>query len=104
MGETVAPEVFRVKLFFRESRKGGQYMANEKFCTCGSVADWAEVGSTWICVACRGKEVNQNIDELKEALGRLERAEKALRSLKVDTASIAELLGKLQAQINNIIV
>jgi hypothetical protein len=78
-------------------------MENEKLCTCGSVADWAEIGSTWMCVACRGKEVNQNIDELKEALGKLERAEKALRALKVDTASIAQLLARLETQINAII-
>jgi hypothetical protein len=79
-------------------------MGNEKLCTCGSVADWAEVGSTWMCVACRGKEVNQNIDELKEALGRMERAERALRALKVDTVSIAELLVKLEAEINDIVI
>jgi hypothetical protein len=47
--------------------------------------------------------VNQNIDELKEALGKLERAEKALRALKVDTASIAQLLARLETQINAII-
>jgi uncharacterized lipoprotein YmbA len=79
-------------------------MGNEKLCTCGSVADWAEIGSTWMCVACRGKEVNKNIDELREALEKLERAEKALRALKVDTVSIAELLVKLEAEINTIIV
>jgi F0F1-type ATP synthase epsilon subunit len=79
-------------------------MGNEKLCSCGSAADWAEVGSTWICVACRGREVNKNVDELKEALERLERAEKALRTLKVDTASIAELLGKLEAAIHGIVV
>jgi hypothetical protein len=79
-------------------------MGNEKLCSCGSAADWAEVGSTWMCVACRGKEVNKNIDELKEALERLERTEKALRTLQVDTASIAGLLGKLETEINNIVV
>jgi hypothetical protein len=79
-------------------------MGNEKLCTCGSVADWAEVGSTWMCVACRGEEENKNIDELKEALGRLVQAEKALRALKVDTGSLAVLLGKLEAEMNAIIV
>jgi uncharacterized lipoprotein YmbA len=79
-------------------------MENEKLCTCGSVGDWAEIGSTWMCVACRGKEVNKNIDELREALEKLERSERALRALKVDTVSIAELLVKLEAEINTIIV
>jgi hypothetical protein len=79
-------------------------MEKEKLCDCGSVADWAEVGSTWMCVACRGKEVNENIGKLKDALARLERAEKALRTLKVDTAPIAGLLGRLEAEINNITV
>jgi hypothetical protein len=78
-------------------------MGNEKLCDCGSVADWAEVGSTWMCVTCRGREVNKNIDELKEALAGLQRAEKSLRTLQVNTGSIAELLGKLEAEINNII-
>ncbi len=79
-------------------------MENERMCDCGSAADWTEIGSTWICVSCRGKEVNRNIDELKEALEKLERAEKALRTLKVDTDSIAGLLVKLEAEINNIVV
>jgi hypothetical protein len=79
-------------------------MGSERLCDCGSAADWAEVGSTWMCVACRGREVNENLDELKEALTKLERAEKALRTLKVDTGSIAELLGKLDAEINSIVV
>jgi hypothetical protein len=99
----VAAGLLHAKLFLTH-QKGGRYMGNEKLCTCGSVADWVEIGSTWMCVACRGKEVNKNIDELREALGRLERAEKALRALKVDTISIAELLGKLEADINAIIV
>jgi uncharacterized lipoprotein YmbA len=79
-------------------------MGNEKLCTCGSVADWAEIGSTWMCVACRGKEVNKNIDELTEALEKLERAERALRALKVNTVSIAELLVKLEADIKAIVL
>ena len=77
-------------------------MENERLCDCGSVADWAEMGSTWICVACRDKDVRKNMDEFKEALGELERAEKALRMLKVDTFSITELLGKLKVEINRI--
>ncbi len=79
-------------------------MEKERLCDCGSAADWAEIGSTWMCVACRGKEVNKNITELKEALERLQRAEKALRTLKVDTGSIIGLLGKLDAEINKLVV
>jgi len=77
-------------------------MENERLCDCGSVADWAEIGSTWICVACRDKDVRKNIYEFNEALGTLERVERALRMLKVDTISITELLSKLQMEINNI--
>jgi hypothetical protein len=79
-------------------------MGNERLCDCGSVADWAEIGSTWICVACRDKDVKKNIGEFKEALEQLERAAIALRMLKVDTISITESLSKLKAEINNIVV
>lgn len=79
-------------------------MENERLCDCGSVADWAEIGSTWICVACRDKDVKKNIGEFKEALEQLERTAIALRMLKVDTTSITELLIKLKAEINNIVV
>jgi len=77
-------------------------MENERLCDCGSVADWAEIGSTWICVACRDKDVKKNIDEFREALGKLEQAERALHMLKVDTISITELLSKLKVEINDI--
>ena len=77
-------------------------MGKERLCDCGSVADWAEIGSTWICVACRDKDVQKNIDEFKWALGKLEQAERALRVLKVNTISITELLSKLKVEINNI--
>ncbi len=77
-------------------------MDNERLCDCGSAADWAEIGSTWICLACRDKDVKKNIDEFKEALGKLERAERALSMLKVDTFSITELLSKLKVEINKI--
>jgi hypothetical protein len=79
-------------------------MGKERLCDCGSVADWAEIGSTWICVACRDKDVKKNIGEFKEALEQLERAAIALRMLKVDTISITESLSKLKAEINNIVV
>ncbi|HET6513824.1 MAG TPA: hypothetical protein VFG09_01575 [Thermodesulfovibrionales bacterium] len=77
-------------------------MGNERLCDCGSPADWAEIGSTWICVACRDKDVRKNIDEFKEALGKLERIERDLRMLKVDTVSITGLLSKLKNEINKI--
>lgn len=79
-------------------------MENERLCDCGSVADWAEIGSTWICVACRDRDVKKNLGEFKEALEQLERAAIALRMLKVDTISITESLSKLKAEINNIVV
>jgi hypothetical protein len=82
-------------------RAGGS-MENEKLCNCGSVADWAEIGSTWICTACKDKDVKKNIDEFKEALEEMEEAERALNVLKVDTISIAELLSKLKAEINKL--
>jgi hypothetical protein len=77
-------------------------MENERVCDCGSAADWAEIGSTWICMACRDKDVKKNIDEFKETLRNLERAEDALRMLKVDTLSISELLSRLKAEINKL--
>jgi hypothetical protein len=77
-------------------------MENERLCDCGSAADWAEIGSTWICMACRDRDVRKNIAEFKEALGKLERVEGVLHMLKVDTISINELLSKLRSEINNI--
>jgi hypothetical protein len=77
-------------------------MENERLCDCGSAADWAEIGSTWICMACRDRDVRKNIAEFKEALGKLERVERVLHMLKVDTISINELLSKLRSEINNI--
>jgi hypothetical protein len=77
-------------------------MKKERVCECGKAADWTEIGSTWICIACRDREVKKNMDELKEALGRLERAEGALRLLKIDTGSITGLLSTLKAEIHKI--
>jgi hypothetical protein len=79
-------------------------MENERLCDCGSAADWAEIGSTWMCVACRDKDVKKNVGECKEALEKLERSAMALRMLKVDTTSITELLIKLKAEINTLVV
>jgi len=77
-------------------------MGKKRLCDCGSVADWAEIGSTWLCVACRDKDVKKNINEFKEALGELERTERALYVLKVDTLEIGNLLSRLKAEINRI--
>lgn len=77
-------------------------MGKKRLCDCGSVADWAEIGSTWICVACRDKDVKKNIGEFKKALGKLERAERSLYMLKVDTLAITKLLSKLKVEINKI--
>ena len=77
-------------------------MEKERVCDCGSAADWAEIGSTWMCVTCRDKDVKKNVDECKKALEELERLERALHTLKVDTTSITELLSKLNVEINKI--
>ena len=82
--------------------KAGIYMENERFCDCGSVADWEEIGSTWICMACRNKDVKKKADEFKEVLEKLELVEGALQILKIDTTSIKKLLGKLKDEINKI--
>jgi hypothetical protein len=77
-------------------------LGQEKLCDCGSVADWQEINSTWICVACRDKEVQKNIDELKDALKKMEEAEAELSKLKAGTASMRELLIKLRDEVNRI--
>jgi hypothetical protein len=77
-------------------------MGKQRLCDCGSVADWAEIGSTWICVACRNRDVKKNLDEFENALGKLERTERALHLLKVDTLAITNLLNKLKAEVNKI--
>ena len=77
-------------------------MGKQRLCDCGSAADWAEIGSTWICLACRNRDVKKNIDEFKNALVKLERTESALHLMKVDTLSITNLLSKLKAEVNKI--
>ena len=77
-------------------------MGKRKLCDCGSAADWAEIGSTWICVACREKDVKKNIAEFKKVLGKLERTERALYMLKADTIAITNLLSKLKVAINRL--
>ena len=79
-------------------------MKNERLCDCGSAADWAEIGGTWICVACRDKDIKKNINEFKGALEKLEQVATALRMLTVDTTSIIELLSKLRVEIHKIAV
>ena len=77
-------------------------MANERLCDCGSVANWEEVGSTWICTACRDKDIQKTSPEIKEALARMEQAESTLRMFKANTGSIYELLTTLKDQISRI--
>jgi hypothetical protein len=77
-------------------------MGKQRLCDCGAVADWAEIGSTWMCVACRDKDVKKHMDEFKNALGKLERTERALHMLKVDTLAITNLLSQLKVEINKI--
>jgi hypothetical protein len=75
-------------------------MGKKRLCDCGAAADWEEIGSTWLCTACRDKDVKKKIGEFRKALEKLERLEGALRMLKVDTVSITELLGELKVEIN----
>ena len=77
-------------------------MENERVCDCGSPADWEEVGSTWICTACREKDIKRNLQELKDSLGKMEQAERILHMLKTDTTVLAGLLNKLKGEINKI--
>ncbi len=77
-------------------------MADGRLCDCGSVADWEEIGSTWICTTCRGRDVHDNIANLKKALTQMETAESGLRIFKVDTSGISELLGKLKNEIHSV--
>jgi hypothetical protein len=77
-------------------------MAKKRLCDCGSVADWAEIGSTWLCVACRKKDVKKNIAGFRKALRKLEETERALYMLKVDTLAITKLLSKLNTEVNKI--
>jgi hypothetical protein len=77
-------------------------MENKRVCDCGSPADWEEIGSTWICTACRDKDIRRNIEELKDSLGKMEHAERILHMLKVDTTPFTDLLSRLKAEINRI--
>jgi len=71
-------------------------------CECGSETDWQEIGSTWICVTCRGEEIEKSIKELKDGLEKMEQAERSMHKMKVDTLSIPHLLEDLKKEINKI--
>jgi hypothetical protein len=71
-------------------------------CECGSETDWQEIGSTWICVTCRDEEIEKSMKELKDGLEKMERAERSMYKMKVDTLSIPDLLDNLKKEINRI--
>jgi len=71
-------------------------------CECGSETDWQEIGSTWICVTCRGEEIEKSMNELKDGLEKIEQAERNMYKMKVDTLSIPDLLDNLKKEINKI--
>ncbi len=71
-------------------------------CECGAETDWQEIGSTWICVTCRGEEIEKSMKELKDGLEKMEQAERSMYKIKVDTLSIPDLLDKLKKEINKI--
>ena len=71
-------------------------------CECGSETDWQEMGSTQICVTCRGEEIEKSIKELKDGLEKMEQAERNMYKMKVDTLSIPDLLDNLKKEINKI--
>lgn len=77
-------------------------MGEERLCDCGSVADWEQIGTTWICMACRDKDVRKNIAEFKKVLAQMELVEGVLRMFKCDTMLVPELLSKLNDEINKI--
>jgi hypothetical protein len=71
-------------------------------CDCGSETDWTEINGTWICVACRGEEIEKLMRELREGLEKMEQAERSLPRLRVDTLAIPGLLDKLRQEIKKI--
>ena len=71
-------------------------------CECGAETDWQEVGSTWICVTCRGEEIEKSMKELKDGLEKMEEAERTMYKMKVDTMSIPDMLDKLKKEISKI--
>ena len=71
-------------------------------CECGSEKDWKEIGSTWICMSCRGEDVEKSIRELKEGLEKMKRAELSMHEMKVNTSSIAGLLEGLSKEVEKV--
>ena len=72
-----------------------------KKCQCGS-EDWKEIGSTWLCMACSGKEYENAMMDLKKGLERMQRAEQVMRGMKLDTMSIRDSIDNLNKEIENL--
>jgi hypothetical protein len=70
-------------------------------CACGR-EDWKEIGSTWLCMACKGKDYEYAMTDLKDSLERMKRAERALRSMNLDTISIGGLLDDLTKEVEKL--
>ena len=71
-------------------------------CECGSETDWQEIGSTWICVTCRGDEIEKSMKEFKAGLEKMAQAERSMRRMKVDTLRTPALLDNLEKELNKI--
>lgn len=71
-------------------------------CECGEVTDWIEVGSTWVCRKCSGKEIKKSLADLRKAFGKIQEAERSLASMKVDTFALPVLLEGVGKEINKI--
>lgn len=70
-------------------------------CECGS-ENWKEIGSTWLCMACKGEEYDNAMMDLKKGLERMKRAEQALRGMKVNTMSIRDQLDNLNREVEGL--
>lgn len=70
-------------------------------CACGS-EDWKEIGSTWLCMACKGKEYEKAVRDLKEGLEKMARAEQVMSGMKIDTMSIRNLLDNLNKEVDDL--
>ena len=71
-------------------------------CDCGEETDWQEVGSTWICVACRSDEIEKAVTEMKTQLEKMKQTVRGLQRLKVNTLPVAGLLHSLTEEITKI--
>ncbi len=71
-------------------------------CDCGAATDWIEVGSTWICKSCSAQEIKKSMDEFREALEKMELAERSLVLMKVDTLAVPKLLASIKKEIARI--